>query len=107
MMKLAWQLANDKETLWVQSMRATYQCGSQLLPKINHKSIYTNVWKAIVRIWNRVEDIVEWSVRDGHSTRFWREMWIPGSNSLDSYILQPIPESEIEFPTPFYADLNG
>lgn len=95
-MKLAWQLANDKEKLWVQIMRAKYQCGSQLLPKISHKSISTNVWKPLF------ESGIKWQeIRNGLSG-----MGIPNFGEISGSLIVIVFKvmfwnltlSEIEFP---------
>lgn len=43
MLKLAWQLITEKDKLWVQVVRAKYNCGNQMLPKIIQRSNSSNV----------------------------------------------------------------
>lgn len=48
MMKLAWQLMNNPEKLWVQIMKAKYNCGPLGMPSVNVRNNASIVWKAIV-----------------------------------------------------------
>lgn len=106
-MKLAWQLMNDRDKLWVRIMRAKYQCGSLLLPKVSMKVNSPSIWKSMVKIWKIVEDNTHWSVRNGQDTRFWRDRWLLGCYSLDHYLLDSIPDLEKEFKVAYYADHEG
>lgn len=47
MAKLAWQISNNQDKLWVQIMRYKYSCGSFGTPSIFAKPYSYNVWKAI------------------------------------------------------------
>lgn len=84
MMKLAWQLVTERDKLWVQVMRAKYQCSSQLLRKVGLKSNSSDIWKAINKAWLQVEPNLAWSVRNGQDTRFWKDRWIHGCNSMST-----------------------
>ncbi|CAN1131281.1 Putative ribonuclease H protein At1g65750 [Linum perenne] len=34
------------------------------------------VWREMLKVWNYVEDGLQWSIRDGKSTRFWLDKWV-------------------------------
>lgn len=106
-LKLAWQLINERDKLWVQIMRAKYQCGSLHLPKVSMKSNSSRLWNAISKNWKPIEDNIQWSVRSGQDTKFWLDRWLPDCHSLSHYMLDSIPETEKNFKVAYYADRNG
>lgn len=66
MMKLAWNLVEDSDKLWVRIVRAKYNCGSPVLPQVASKSSCSSVWRAIVGVWLEVEKRICWSLGSGN-----------------------------------------
>lgn len=54
MTKLAWQLMNNPEKLWVQIMKTKYNCGPQGMPTVAIKPNASNAWRPIVNSWDEV-----------------------------------------------------
>lgn len=59
--KLAWQQIANPEKLWVQVMRAKYNCGPYSLPQVNSRSICSSIWRAISGVWPAVVENVRWT----------------------------------------------
>lgn len=73
-LKLAWGLVNDKESLWVHVMLAKYN-----IEDITHYDSLlqlngSHVWKSICSLWGDLKHGISWSVRDGSSIRFWIDL---------------------------------
>lgn len=83
-----------------------YNRGSHSMPKIVVKSSCSNVWRAIVGVWLKVEDKVSWSLRNENSNRYWKDRWIHGSASLVLSCFGNIPHDQADFPVFFYVH-NG
>lgn len=107
MLKLAWQITTETDKLWVRIVKSKYNCGNLLLPNISQRSSSTNVWKAISRVWNTVKSNLDWVIKDDQQNRFWRDSWVPGCNSIESYILDEIPSSHIDLPVSYYSSAEG
>lgn len=105
--KLAWQLANNPEKLWVKIMKFKYNCGAYGHPSVSHKANSSNTWKSISNIWNLVDNNISWIIRDGNNTRFWRDNWIPGIGKLKVLFADNIPVNKLNFPVTHYASENG
>lgn len=68
MAKLAWQMVNNPEKLWVRIMKSKYSCGSYGMPIVSPKTSASATWKAIVKNWNMVERNLSWIIKDGNNT---------------------------------------
>lgn len=54
------------------------------------KLIDSQIWKDIVSIWQEVMANIRWIVRDGKSTRFWLDVWLPSSVVLVPSLSLPL-----------------
>lgn len=46
-MKLAWQLVDNPDRLWVRGIHAKYGCGCSIIPQMKHGSHESHVWRSI------------------------------------------------------------
>lgn len=58
MMKLAWQLTVNEEKLWVRVMRNKYNCGMDLLPRMQRRQNCSNTWRGITGVWDKFVDVL-------------------------------------------------
>ena len=54
MMKLAYAILRNEDSLWVKILRNKYQCGETGMPIITYKPGSSNIWKGITKIWDKV-----------------------------------------------------
>ena len=74
-MKLAWELINKPETLWVKVMRSKYRCGEEIIPKVRNIPKASNAWKGISQVWGRVKQNLIWRLENGQKVKFWKDHW--------------------------------
>lgn len=73
-LKLAWQLIANKDKLWVKIMRTKYNCGIQNMPSMSYRQNSSSMWKAIVKVWELVENNTSWIIKDMVETQDFGEM---------------------------------
>ncbi|KAK4267368.1 hypothetical protein QN277_024155 [Acacia crassicarpa] len=61
LMKLGWRLIARRDDLWVKVVRSKYNCGIDMIPKIDLKRAGSNLWNGIKRTWSKVEEGMELS----------------------------------------------
>lgn len=84
MMKAAWKLCKEKDSLWARVVRSKYGCGGDLLPRIDQRKPGSRFWKGICEGWSLVEPNLCWRIRNGGSVNFWNHNWIPGVGKLSA-----------------------
>ena len=52
-MKLCWGLITKPNALWVQCLRARYECGDDYVPRVEKKKYNSLTWRAITEVWER------------------------------------------------------
>lgn len=82
MLKIAWELFTNKNSLWVQVLKSKYKWGSNTIPKNIKRNNSSNCWKGVTKVWNFFLASVCWKVRDGGSANFWEENWLPSFGPL-------------------------
>lgn len=107
MMKLAWQMKNNPEKLWVQIMRTKYACGVQPIPSVGQRSKVSSVWRAIAHAWQYMDSRITWVIRNGHDTHFWRDPWIHGCGRLEEHFIDSVSAHELNYPVSFYVTEMG
>lgn len=107
MSKLAWIFVEQLDKLWVQNVRKNYFCGAQVIPSVLARSNSSYTWKPIVQAWKVVASNMSWIIRDGHTTWFWVDPWVPGVACLLDEVIGEVPRSEDNYLVSFYAlDVN-
>lgn len=94
MMKNAWGLVSDKDSLWARVIRGKYKCGNDIIPVISKQRNCSNLWKGIYSIRDHFLDGLLWRVNSGAQTCFWRDKWVVGIDSLESYACCSFTEEE-------------
>lgn len=84
-----------KEERWVQTIRAKYRCGNDLLTKINRSLVGSNFWRGMCNSWPEVESNIVWCVGNGMSIRCWKEDWVPKVGKLVDCAQRPLHDAEL------------
>ncbi|XP_019198912.1 PREDICTED: uncharacterized protein LOC109192673 [Ipomoea nil] len=76
MVKLAWRIKNDSESLWARVMTTKYRCpiGTQQVTQ-GRKGV-SNAWRGIAEAWDFMTEHLTHVVRNGMDTQFWMGKWI-------------------------------
>ncbi|KAE8684745.1 hypothetical protein F3Y22_tig00111105pilonHSYRG00339 [Hibiscus syriacus] len=84
-MKLAFKLICQKDTLWVRFLRAKYKCGDGVPLSIKNQNCL-KIWKEISIVWQDVCSNTVRVVGDGANVDFWRDKWIHNLEPLINYM---------------------
>ncbi|KAJ1390923.1 putative ribonuclease H protein [Sesbania bispinosa] len=93
-------------SLFPSVLLSKYKCGSERIPQVKKCYRKSNLWKGISKAWHHVQNGVFWSIGNGFSIRFWSDRFIPGLQTLNNYVLHPIPPELVNL-TAAGASLNG
>lgn len=55
LMKAGWNIINQRDDFWVQTMRSKYKCSSDLIPCVHGERPNYNLWRGISRAWPDVD----------------------------------------------------
>nr|KYP36270.1 Putative ribonuclease H protein At1g65750 family [Cajanus cajan] len=95
MMKNCWSLITEPHKLWVQVVRSKYKCPQGAIPQVGKKNKMSNLWQGICATWNFVTPHICWRVKNGQSTRFWYDAWLPSHTSIIQKALTFVPPAEL------------
>ncbi|KAF7842178.1 ribonuclease H [Senna tora] len=80
--KLAWNLFNNKNSLWVKVLSLKYKFDPHLCNYPICKSNDSRLWKEIVDIWPEFYQYVSWTIGNGNLINFWKDQWLNGFPNL-------------------------
>lgn len=88
-------------------MKAKYSCGPLTVPELCLRSKSSYGWRGIVGVWDVVLRNITWIIHNGQDTKFWKDRWIPGVQSLclEQEVLVPV--SELDSPVSHYIGNDG
>ncbi|KAK8492440.1 hypothetical protein V6N12_065886 [Hibiscus sabdariffa] len=84
MMKIAYHLTVDNQTLWTQVLKGKYGWVG-VLPLTLRKTNVSRLWHGVCEIWEDFKDCISWHVRNGESTDFWYDNWVDSEGRLVSF----------------------
>ncbi|KAF7839851.1 ribonuclease H [Senna tora] len=102
--KLAWQLVNNKDALWVRIIKANYGCSSKSGAMVPAKSTDSRLWKEILKFWPDFYKNIVWEMGNGQDIDMWHDQWVPNTKKLEdvSYIWlwrnKSLKEDDFKFP---------
>ncbi|CAN1301181.1 Putative ribonuclease H protein At1g65750 [Linum perenne] len=76
LMKIVWGLINNLSELWAKVLITKYLKKSTGGYVLARKTGFSVVWRGIMKVWPQVNNALQWSVRDGKTTRFWTDRWV-------------------------------
>lgn len=85
LMKLVYQIV-VKKALWVRVMHSKYKMSDDCPISIDRANC-SYVWRSLSKVWSQFKDRLCWSVRNGRSTRFLNDAWIPNLGPLANHLL--------------------
>ncbi|KAJ1408102.1 Reverse transcriptase zinc-binding domain [Sesbania bispinosa] len=103
-LKLAWHLINRQDLLRVQIMRTKYKSGSIAMPRVKAHGTDSHIWKAIVKVWPKLEEATLWIIGNGKDVNFWNDNFLPGRGPLRLYTTCDIPHWMTNYPASFFAE---
>jgi hypothetical protein len=89
-MKLTWNLLNEPSTMWVRIIKAKYKCGEDAIPKVQITHNCSSTWRAIVSVWDKMIEGMQWTLGNGSTIRLWSDSWLPYGITLKDVTMQPI-----------------
>ena len=54
MMKLTYAILRNEDVLWIKVLRNKYKCGETSIPTVLYKPRDSNIWKRIMKAWDKV-----------------------------------------------------
>jgi hypothetical protein len=106
LMKMGWSLMSGEETLWGKVLLGKYGRKGWSQGSISSNTNDSSLWKAIVKIWPKLELHRCWSVTDGAKTNFWTDKWLDEHTRISDFVLH-IPEEVQEWKVKNVASDTG
>jgi ribonuclease HI len=82
LMKMGWSLMVGEHSLWGQVLLGKYGRQFENAGRITTSQNDSALWKAIVRLWPKLEEFRCWNIGDGSQINFWTDKWIDGQLRL-------------------------
>ncbi|CAL1388701.1 unnamed protein product [Linum trigynum] len=76
MLKIAWRLMAEPESLWASIVRAKYLRRMEGGWQPRTPGRLSNLWRGVLRILHLIPDAIMWNIKSGRSTRFWTDRWL-------------------------------
>ncbi|CAN1312873.1 Putative ribonuclease H protein At1g65750, partial [Linum perenne] len=86
-LKVAWGLLKRPGELWARVLLSKYlsQSPNGLVPRTTKR--FSNLWKGIRLYWDTLSQGLQWSIRSGKQTSFWKERWLDSGIILENHVL--------------------
>ncbi|MCH86180.1 RNA-directed DNA polymerase (Reverse transcriptase) [Trifolium medium] len=81
LMKMGWSLMVGEHSLWGQVLLGKHGREFETRGKLTSPND-SALWKAIVRLWPKMEEFRCWNIGDGSRVNFWKDKWIDGQLRL-------------------------
>ena len=59
LVKVAFKMLVEKDSFWVEVIRNKYNCGDDILPIVTTHKNSSNLWKGIIKVWNKIIEFVD------------------------------------------------
>ncbi|CAL1413056.1 unnamed protein product [Linum trigynum] len=107
MVKLAWNLFNNEEDLWVKVLQGKYFHHKDGRIHKMKKSNHSSLWKGIVKAMPFMKQATLWSPRDGETTGFWTQPWVANGLILQDFASSELSEEEQNASVASWVDDSG
>jgi hypothetical protein len=85
LMKLGWSLSTEEQSMWGDVLVGKYGRGGWSQGRIDANPNDSPLWKAIVKIWPKIELHRCWSIGDGATINFWTDKWIDEHTRISDF----------------------
>lgn len=92
-MKLAWGIVAEKDSLWVQVLRAKYSNGNDPILSLKTNAKQSATQKGIRTIWDRFVNNIQWVISNNLNIRFQVDKWMERCIALKDYMTGHFPQS--------------
>lgn len=92
LMKLAYGLITETDSLWVQVLRGKYKARKELMPTVNFRHNPSPIWHRICKLWEKVYECSRWIIGNGSQIRVWDDKWLEGEGPLIDKVRKDIPD---------------
>lgn len=75
------------EELWVDVLKAKYNCGNNDLPSFQKGRTPSNLWRGGCASWEKVKANVVWRIGNGNYVMLRTDLWVPTNGILQPYAL--------------------
>ncbi|CAJ2643727.1 unnamed protein product [Trifolium pratense] len=106
-MKLAWNMVNEPTALWVRVLKSKYKCDEGKSPNVQLTHSCSSTWRAIVSVWDKMIEGMQWSIGNGRTINFWSHSWLPLGIVLNNIVMQPIDPQIASKTVAYFSDNNG
>ncbi|KAG8480346.1 hypothetical protein CXB51_024696 [Gossypium anomalum] len=105
LMKLAYQIVTKPIELWVRVLRGKYKM-VEACPHSISRNACSYAWRSLAKVWEPFRQRLYWSLGNGKSVSFIKDVWIPRLGPLFDHLL-PNTEVSIHMKVADFVDANG
>ncbi|CAN1788613.1 Putative ribonuclease H protein At1g65750 [Linum perenne] len=87
LMKIVWGVFSRPDELWVKILLTKYMKQGTNGLCLKRRSGYSATWRGVLSVWNEKMNGLQWSIRDGRSTKFWTDVWLDSGATLINFAL--------------------
>ncbi|CAL1395909.1 unnamed protein product [Linum trigynum] len=104
--KSGWRLLQEKDSLWVQMVRAKYGGDRQQLDLLKPTQGSSFTWASFTKAANLLRQGCAWNVHSGRQTKFWSDPWIL-QGPLYEAAAGPVTEEDRQLMVASFVDEEG
>ncbi|CAN1762369.1 Putative ribonuclease H protein At1g65750 [Linum perenne] len=87
LMNMVWGIMVNPSFLWAKVIISKCMVRTANSYALARKSVFSTVWRGLVKVWPEVENGLQWSIRDGKNTKFWTDLWMDSGIILIDHAL--------------------
>ncbi|CAL1367615.1 unnamed protein product [Linum trigynum] len=82
MIKIAWRLLAEPNSLWARVIRAKYlkETEDGWQPRVRGR--ISNLWQGVLRVLHLLSRAIMWNIQSGAQTQFWTNRWLQDGTTL-------------------------
>ncbi|CAN1127155.1 Putative ribonuclease H protein At1g65750 [Linum perenne] len=82
LMKVAWNIITRPEELWVKALVSKYLIRNSVGFTLRSNSGFSSLWRGVMKVWNHTLNGIQWSIKNGKKTNFWKDRWLDSGDIL-------------------------
>ncbi|CAN1353255.1 Putative ribonuclease H protein At1g65750 [Linum perenne] len=87
LMKVAWNIITRPEELWVKTLVSKYLIKNNVGFTLKSNSGFSSLWRGVMKVWNHTLNGIQWSIKNGKKTNFWKDRWLDSGETLLEHAL--------------------